>query len=139
MVAGIIWLFFLFPTLIESCCQDPGHDPEFLVSPKLTLESPTKVNVSWVRSIGHEGCIDHIFVYYWMTVGGQSNKTQKVEATGKQYVEIDLEENTVYTFLVSLFEDPGQFVDVLRTFCGITRSNEMYIRTRKSSEHYHFV
>ena len=137
-IAVIPWLLFLSPTLIKSqkgCCGIPGNYPYFICDPeiKITVSSPTKVKVSWAFCIGGRNCAKYFFVYYWKSVGGQLNEDQRIFVEPeKDYVEINLEEETVYSVKLHLVEDGVAGTDGV--FCTITESKIYNFETKKSGK-----
>ena len=95
------------PKLIDACCK--FKNPDFTSGPTVTNISSTKVRVSWMGIVDDLDCADHFYVHYYQTNGDVFEypyvHQYNPDNNPKGYVEIEVLEDTLYSFRVNALED----------------------------------
>ena len=117
------------PELLYSCCW--SKNPDFKSDPIVTELSPSIVKVLWKDTLNDIDCVDHYYVHYWKTDNEQRNAQQKIHENIKNtdfFADVDVSENTNYTFQINAFEDGS-------VGCGDNWSKPVNFTTSRASKY----
>ena len=122
-------MLLMYPEFLYSCCW--SRNPDFESDPIVTELSPSIVRVLWKDILNDIDCVDHYYVHYWKTLYEHRSKQQKIHeiiTNSDFFVDVDVSENTNYTFQINAFEDGT-------VGCGDNWSKTVNITTSKASKY----